>query len=61
MEIMENKTRKRQLNLQKYMLSQIKGQVIKPGRIWELDKIKMFHVSSMKMLLRIYNLYANKH
>ena len=42
------------------MLLQIEGKMIKPGRAWEPDKIKMFHISSMEMLLNIYNMYANK-
>lgn len=34
--------------------------MIKPERAWEPDKIKMFQISSMEMLLNIYNMYANK-
>jgi len=42
------------------MLLQIKGKMIKPGRAWEPDKIKMFQISGMEMLLNIYSMYANK-
>lgn len=34
--------------------------MIKPGRAWQPDEIKMFQISSMEMLLNIYNMYANK-
>lgn len=44
------------------MLLQIKGKVIliKPGRTWEVNKIKILPLSGMAIPLNIYNLYANK-
>lgn len=33
---------------------------IKPGRTWEVDKIKIFPLSGMAIPLNIYNLYSNK-